>query len=496
MHGLFWFKNAPSVEDYESATQEHKDNVLNYFDSIVTAVNPDKSYKIRDDHPCRVLYQDTKNKVADLALLVNTLQRHTEHSTNYCMKYNKKKKKVCCRFKFPQECLVKSKIDRNESGILEFFPCRNDENLNKYNPIILQYWRANMDIAPVLSKEALLAYLVKYISKSEISSCGMDELLEILERPGIGEKKVRSVVQSLFMKVCGERDFSAQEVCHILLGLKLYSAGKRSFVCVNLSKSNEWKVLQEDEQVCKYGKSFVEKYQERPKSHESLTLWEAGTSYNPYKWTKVNKQKVVLLYPTIFNGDTEELSEEYCKQQVLLHLPWRSEKEALSKGDSWKDIYTSSGLKEKLAKVIDLSTTKECENDEDIDIDNSDVEDDVINEEFTYSSRMGPNNKNLPVIDLGTRDLDMNHDWNEAALKYAKYGSNLEMQSFIAKMKESCVNEDTIVPSVPDVKLNSDQSAILALVKLQLRNILVPAKKIAVPKRVIIQGKAGIVFIG
>jgi len=61
-------------------------------------------------------------------------------------------------------------VEKGDSEEVEFKPRRNDPNLNKFNAFLMQLWRANMDISPVISKRALLAYLAKYISKCELQS--------------------------------------------------------------------------------------------------------------------------------------------------------------------------------------------------------------------------------------------------------------------------------------------------------------------------------------
>ena len=70
-----------------------------------------------------------------------------------------------------------SRIDvKVDSTEIEFIPERNDERLNKFNPFIISTWRANIDIAPVLSKKAIIEYLSKYVSKSEVQSKTLQEI--------------------------------------------------------------------------------------------------------------------------------------------------------------------------------------------------------------------------------------------------------------------------------------------------------------------------------
>ena len=94
-----------------------------------------------------------------------------------------------------------------------------------------------MDIAPVISKRALLAYLAKYISKSEIQSQSLHDVFKTVTENLDGDLKSKKVIHKVLKKSCAERDISAQEVLHSLLRLKLYSSGGRNFVTINMSDS-------------------------------------------------------------------------------------------------------------------------------------------------------------------------------------------------------------------------------------------------------------------
>lgn len=58
------------------------------------------------------------------------------------------------------------------------------------------------------------------------------------------EKEVpsKSVIMKLLLSTIGERDYSAQEVSHVLMGLPLYKCS-RSFVKINIHDEN-WKKLE------------------------------------------------------------------------------------------------------------------------------------------------------------------------------------------------------------------------------------------------------------
>jgi len=109
---------------------------------------------------------------------------------------------------------------------------------------MIKVWRANLDIKIVTSKNALIAYLAKYISKCEIRSKGMDELYSTLLNTMSAHDQSKWFIHKFLIRLCGERDISAQEVCHILMGKKLYSSGGRQFVLVKLSTTDQWSKVQ------------------------------------------------------------------------------------------------------------------------------------------------------------------------------------------------------------------------------------------------------------
>lgn len=196
--------------------------------------------------------------------------------------------------------------------------------MNKYNPYIAQTWRANTDVAPVISKQALINYLAKYISKSEYRSDHLKEMMHIINSASDKNKTVKSAVQSLYIKACSERDFSAQETCHLLMGLKLYSSGKRDFVTIGFSDNEEWRLLRNNNEAS----SFIEKYQARSEALNAKCLWHVAKHYKLPKESKRQNTVIRQIFPKYSANTTNPtIREKYFRQQVLLYTPWREEKD-------------------------------------------------------------------------------------------------------------------------------------------------------------------------
>src|SRR6266480_3923106 len=85
---------------------------------------------------------------------------------------------------------------------------------------------ANTDIQPPTSLYAVLSYIGKYVSKPEKSSLSYTELQsQVL--PYINDRApLLSFVSKMLNKLIGERDWSAQEVSHILLQLPVQKSSR------------------------------------------------------------------------------------------------------------------------------------------------------------------------------------------------------------------------------------------------------------------------------
>ncbi|XP_044717142.1 ATP-dependent DNA helicase PIF1 [Hirsutella rhossiliensis] len=129
-------------------------------------------------------------------LIVNRVQRH--RCNNYCMQLNKHTKQVECRFGFPHGQRLLASLDKvPHSKHWSFRGERNDGQINHYNRLLTVAWLANTDVSPCTSLQQVIDYAAKYCSKSE-------------KKTGCG------------------RDYSKQEVSHLLLGLPLQEGHSRS----------------------------------------------------------------------------------------------------------------------------------------------------------------------------------------------------------------------------------------------------------------------------
>jgi len=490
-----WCKDAPKFQDLSKSTENELLQIAQYFEQFICTTNPDITCPPAPVHPSKLRLSEVIDVKQDLAELLNRVQRHTKCSETYCLRKNKRKGgKLECRFKYPVELKDHCEIVISEDNDVELLTARNDRYLNKYNPYILQTWRANMDISPVISKRALVNYLAKYISKSETQSKDMTYVMKELLKNTDSDKTAKSVIQRLYIQSCCERDYSAQEACHLIMGLPLVSAGGRKFVNLNFKvlESDNWVQLTDDESST--SKNYIEKYMERRSEFEHETLWHMAKKYVLPKGNHHPNglDAIVRVFPRV-SERTKNDSDEYYKQQVLLHLPWRYEEQFLELYDSWETAYLLN--EQTIKNNSDVQCNFQDTDPDEEEFEQRNYEEHYITEQFMTSSILGPS-QTTTQIELGRREIDLRHDWHASAAKYDQYGGIPVIKSFVQdKRKET--NSDFSVPLMPSVTFTCEQQSVLNLLKLQIDSIKNPSSTstFALPQSVIVQGKAGTVTL-
>ncbi|KAK3918035.1 ATP-dependent DNA helicase, partial [Frankliniella fusca] len=499
VHGLFWFEHAlRNVEELLNGTEEEKLIVKTYFEGLISAVIPNRNVEIASRHPCEVRFGEVEDAETDISQLLLKVQRHTTCSPGYCLRLNKQRETVC-RFHFPFDINEAAELKLNDkSGNYEFIPERNDPLLNKYNPFIISTWRANIDLSPVLYKSAVIEYITKYVSKAEVSSNTLMDICEQVCKSVSGGDSARRAIQRILIKNCVERDVSAQEVSHIMMGAPLYSAGNRNFVVVHTDEQ-KWTVLNVNNhgnsEVNQFqhenSSSVIEKYGKRPIELDDLSLWNAAKFYNLKNWKKSKKKpNIVRVYPRLrINGDD---SEKYYRQQVLLHVPWSNEK-PINKADdeTWQSLYERY-RELNSEQVVDLSdqATGVVEDDEGGDND-EDVNPDVVsNEDWMIAQRLCSNQ--IPGdVNPGMREVDINHNWHANSHVYDMFGDFKYLEKFLDNEKKNYEETENIVKDLPENTFSNEQILVKNVTERQIESLKNGINDDSIPKKVLVQGKAG-----
>src|SRR5271170_6514436 len=190
---------------------------------------------------------------------------HSTCRAPYCLQVKKGLvQPLVCRFFFPRPLfpdLVVTK-DINHKGWL-FSPARNQGTLNQCAPVITMGWMANTDIQPPTSLRAVLSYIGKYVSKPEKSSASYTELqAQVL--PYINDRApLLSFVSKMLNKLIGERDWSAQEVSHILLQLPVQEASRAVVVLDCRPEQSQGDLIVLEDGDISAQRSPVKRYQDR-----------------------------------------------------------------------------------------------------------------------------------------------------------------------------------------------------------------------------------------
>jgi hypothetical protein len=142
---------------------------VNWLLSTMNPNPPDNDMWVRPDlHPCQRQYKDIPNWDMDFDYgdLLNTVQRHTRCSTNYCLRKKSNESDLKCRFHFPYNHCPQTKLEfekihsktKEVQYRAKIITKRNDSRLNNNQQLQLQGWRANCDIQVVIDHYACVEY--------------------------------------------------------------------------------------------------------------------------------------------------------------------------------------------------------------------------------------------------------------------------------------------------------------------------------------------------
>jgi ATP-dependent DNA helicase PIF1 len=507
VHGIGKKRNAPIIDwNAMKEDDDEKRKVIQYLDSIVTTINPGVNAAIPARHPCQKGREEIKDDLQDYVELINKLQRHTRCSPSYCIRVNRKGEEKC-RFGYPKDINDHSFVREDEHKQPELVTARNDPYINPHNRLQLQGWRANVDIQPVLSLHAALQYVSKYASKAEPKSVAFTEIFnQILSKSNSDESSLTSI-QKLLLNSIAERDISAQETCHLLLGIPLYHSS-RQFVSLNINEEALRSIRgtgssENGEHTGRVSgrtaQSPLRKYWERNEQFEGFSLYRLHLTHKYVKgeWKKCAKENIVRIFPRpsgLRNGDQWE---EFCRIKVLLHVPHRNIEQLTGNGDtSWSTVY-SQHLDTINSDPIDL-LGQEIDEEVEISDDESLAElTDEEEQEFRYDwmhlAEMGPNARIRNDSDLGSRDMDRNHNWTNEAQQHYSNDDLANVQDFVQQASNDSGNKD--IGSEDEStecnyqNLNEKQKLIFERIEAHYHNIMSGQQVDAL--RILIMGTAG-----
>ena len=356
VHGLAWLPQAPDVESLLSSHDDVPDSgkaqVIKYADNLVSTRNPavlpdgsniDSAPAPKNNpHVCNQVYGDVIDLDQDLADLVATCQRHTRCSAAYCLRTRNGQQE--CRFGYPKPLQPRTEIILEEEPTL--FTERNDGMVNSFNPLQLSTWRANVDMQYIVSRNRVIEYCTKYVTKSEPQSQSLKELYTTIIRSLQEGNTSLKVVQKLLINAAGKRDYSAQETCHLLLQLPMFKTS-RNFIILSLDGSRAVEDHLEQHQSATAA-SIVDHYMQRPTTplFNNVTLIEFARQYTMPKTpesqpTHRSKQVVVIPRPYCSPDPTGPKYEQYCRQSLMLHKCFRHMNDLLAGCENFVEAFSA-----------------------------------------------------------------------------------------------------------------------------------------------------------
>ena len=309
---------------------------------------PDDGNWIRPEiHPCQRQHSDIcdHDTQSDYVDLLNMVQRHTRCNTGYCLRKKANESELKCRFHFPFEHCPVTKLEFEKvhnSGDREHYRAkivtkRNDPRVNNHQQTQLQGWRANCDLQVVIHHYACVEYLTKYAAKEEPRSPLLKQAFNSIMRNIDNSTDSRRAIKKVVIKSLGERDYSAQEIAHHLMSLKLHSS---LFKVIPVSLNGSRRVrdiscVSEGDSCTNY--SLLDVYANREQYSTSLEVInmnfvQFATTYKVVndKLTKLPANVIPRIFPTYSPNPKGPNFASYCKYQLLRYKPWKS-----SQNNAW-----------------------------------------------------------------------------------------------------------------------------------------------------------------
>ena len=354
VHGLAWLSGAPNVEQIVAdGTDTAKEELIRYVDKIVTTLNPtilpdgsnadDAPTPKTSPHICNKPYEKIEDFNQDLTDLVATCQRHTRCSAAYCLRTSDGQQK--CRFGYPKPLQPETTLV-TENGEPELLTARNDGLVNSFNLVQLSAWRANVDMQYCVSRHKVIEYCAKYATKCEPRSQPMKEIFAKIVRSLKDDSTSLKAVQKLLINSVGERDYSAQETCHLLLQLPMFKAS-RDFIVLSLDGSRAVEEQLNEGQPAT-ALSILDHYVARPTTprFRDMKLLQFAQQYTMPKElgsdpSRRRKDVVVIVRPYLSPEPNGPNYEQYCHQKLMLYKPFHQEEELLAGAGTYAAAYAT-----------------------------------------------------------------------------------------------------------------------------------------------------------
>ena len=326
-----------------------KQTVIEYCDWLTTTFNnslPSENWRMptADNHPSAQNPLEVSNSNEDYCNLVNTVERHTKCNAAYCLRKKNSQTQATCRFDYPrplqEETSIHFEVLPSNRIRAKVITKRNDPLINTHNQTLLQHWRANVDVQVIIDIEDCVRYMTKYAAKAETKTQTAKKIFRTCVNRLSQTSQTKNAFRSAMIKSIGERDFSAQETAHMLLGLPLYSC-TYSFVTISLDNSRSI-AIHEISPCAEISTKLttIDFYAKRLQVIECQHVAQMNLLtfschyYVQYNCLKTRKTEVIVrTFPCYSSNPEGTCYAQYCKYQLIKYKPWQTQ---LS--NAWNDL--------------------------------------------------------------------------------------------------------------------------------------------------------------
>ncbi|EED11952.1 hypothetical protein TSTA_000300 [Talaromyces stipitatus ATCC 10500] len=253
----------------------------------------------------------------------------------------------------------------------------------------------------------VIDYIAKYATKAEKKTTSYRDLIKQV-LPNVNSRNpMISMATKMINKLIGERDWSAQEICHMLLGLDL-TEGSRTVINVNLYPENERQTL------------YIQDGQEQGSDDINFLTFLKQVDFRNAKNMRQlqddNPDRVLKYFPQYKPG---QQPEDYARVKLMLHHPFKNISDLLIDPDmcevfkSYTEAYEyccQNHMDDHKPDYYEEAPRPEADP-----FDPLQSQSDGTQDSWLDLALQLPGNNNIEQIEdpdrLGHRDLDRAYDW-------------------------------------------------------------------------------------
>lgn len=193
-------------------TEQERAQVVDHFDTFFTTLW-DPNQPPGPVHPSQLQVSKILDHEFVYAERVNKVERHSDCRKDTCLRKIKHGIEGCC-FKYPFNLeqttrLVDEREPGDDKGRWILYCRSNSPRVNRHSRFVLQSWRANIDVLPIVGRYAVANHGGKYASNSEPRSATYAKILRhIINNATAPAAPALKVMQKLPLRSVLERDIS------------------------------------------------------------------------------------------------------------------------------------------------------------------------------------------------------------------------------------------------------------------------------------------------